>query len=185
MNGYGEEAINFFIAMENENMKPDGVTFVGLLSGCSHSGLVSAGRRYFYQMSSVYGVQPGIEHFGCMVDLLGRAGFLQEAMDVVKNMPMKPNSVVWGSLLQACRFHKDTKFIEQVTQYLLELEPGDGGNYVLLSNFYASLNRWDDVDICRKLMSERGLHKTPGCSSIEVDNVVHEFVGRESRPFTS
>lgn len=184
MNVYGEEAIKFFIAMENENMKPDGVTFVGLLSGCSHSGLVSAGRRYFYQMSSVYGVQPGIEHFGCMVDLLGRAGFLQEAMDVVKNMPMKPNSVVWGSLLQACRFHKDTKFIEQVTQYLLELEPGDGGNYVLLSNFYASLNRWDDVDICRKLMSERGLHKTPGCSSIEVDNVVHEFVGRESRPFT-
>ncbi|XP_058225473.1 pentatricopeptide repeat-containing protein At3g29230-like [Rhododendron vialii] len=183
MHGYGEEAVNAFIAMEKENLKPDEVTFVGLLSGCSHSGLVSAGRRYFSHMSSVFGIQPGIEHYGCMVDLLGRAGLLQEALDVIKTMPMKPNSVVWGTLLRACRVHKDTKFIEQVTQYLLELETNDEGNYVVLSNLYASLNRWDDVNFCRKLMTQRGVRKTPGCSSIEVDNLVHEFVaGDPSRP---
>ncbi|XP_057488080.1 pentatricopeptide repeat-containing protein At1g08070, chloroplastic-like [Actinidia eriantha] len=183
MNGYGEEAINIFISMEKENIKPDGVTFVGLLSGCSHSGLVSAGRRYFSQMGSVYRIQPGIEHYGCMVDLLGRSGFLEEALEVIQTMSMKPNSVVWGSLLRACQVHKNTKVSEQVTQYLLELDPCDGGNYVFLSNLYASLNRWDDVNICRRLMIERGVHKTPGCSSIEVDNVVHEFVaGDTSHP---
>ncbi|GMP48931.1 hypothetical protein CsSME_00016106 [Camellia sinensis var. sinensis] len=183
MHGFGKEAIDVFISMEKESIKPDGVTFVGLLSGCSHSGLMSAGRRYFSQMSSLYGVVPGIEHYGCMVDLLGRAGFLEEALELIKTMPMKPNSVVWGSLLRACQVHKDTKVSEQVTQYLLELDPCDGGNYVFLSNLYASLNRWDDVKICRRLMIERGVRKTPGCSSIEVDNIAHEFVaGDTSHP---
>ncbi|XP_043705090.1 pentatricopeptide repeat-containing protein At1g08070, chloroplastic-like [Telopea speciosissima] len=183
MHGYGDQAINAFVEMEKGGIKPDGVTFVGLLSGCSHSGLVSEGRRYFSQMSDVYGVNPGIEHYGCMVDLLGRAGFLEEALKLVRTMPMMPNSVVWGSLVRACRIHKDTKISEQVTQHLLELDPHDGGNYVFLSNTYASANRWEDVELCRSLMSERRIHKTPGCSSIEVDNVLHEFVaGDTSHP---
>ncbi|XAR60803.1 hypothetical protein NMG60_11034320 [Bertholletia excelsa] len=183
MHGYGQEAIDVFTSLEKEKIKPDGVTFIGLLSGCSHSGLISAGRRYFSQMCSVYNIEPGIEHYGCMVDLLGRSGFLEEAMELIKTMPMKPNAVVWGSLLRACQVHKNTKASEQVTQYLLDLDPRDGGNYVFLSNFYASLNRWDDVKICRRLMIERGVHKTPGISSIELDNIVHEFVaGDTSHP---
>lgn len=183
MNGRGEEAIAAFIVMEKEGIKPDGVTFVGILSGCSHSGLLSAGQRYFSEMLGVYGLEPGVEHYGCMVDLLGRAGYLKEALELIRTMPMKPNSMVLGSLLRACQIHKDTKLGEQVTQQLLELDPCDGGNYVFLSNLYASLSRWDDVNTCRKLMIKRGVHKTPGCSSIEVNNIVHEFVaGDTSHP---
>ncbi|XP_058099730.1 pentatricopeptide repeat-containing protein At3g62890-like [Magnolia sinica] len=182
MHGYGKEAIDAFVAMENERTRPDGVTFVGLLCACSHSGLISEGRRFFSQIG-VYGIEPGIEHYGCMVDLLGRAGFLEEALKLIETMPMKPNCAVWGSLLRACRIHKDAKLSEQVTKHLLELDPCDGGNYVFLSNVYASMNRWDDVESCRKMMLGRGVHKTPGCSLIEVNNVVHEFViGDTSHP---
>ncbi|OVA17250.1 Pentatricopeptide repeat [Macleaya cordata] len=183
MHGFGREAISAFVEMNKGSIKPDGVTFVGLLSGCSHSGLVSEGRQYFSEMHQVYEVEPGIEHYGCMIDLLGRAGFLQEALELIEAMPMKPNMVAWGSLLRACQIHKDTKLSEKVTKHLLELDPDDGGNYVFLSNIYASSNRWDDVEKCRKLMIEKGVRKTPGCSSIEVDNVVHEFVvGDNSHP---
>ncbi|XP_059626397.1 pentatricopeptide repeat-containing protein At1g08070, chloroplastic-like [Cornus florida] len=180
MHGYAKEAIDVFMSMEKEGIKPDGVTFVGLLCGCSHSGLISVGRSYFSQMHAIYGVKPGIEHYGCMIDLLGRAGLLEEALNLILTMPIKPNSVVWGSLLRACQIHKDTKLTEHVTQNLMKLDPCDGGNYVFLSNIYASLKRWDDVDMCRKLMIERGVRKTPGCSSIEVDNIIHEFVAGDS-----
>ncbi|KAF5182871.1 Pentatricopeptide repeat-containing protein [Thalictrum thalictroides] len=183
MHGYGKEAIDAFVEMTKDGMKPDRVIFIGLLSGCSHSGLVSEGRHYFSQMLGVYGVQPGIEHYGCMVDLLGRYGFLAEALELIWSMPMTPNAVVWGSLLRACQIHKDTKLSEQVTKHLLELDPFDGGNYVFLSNIYASVNRWNDVETCRKVMADRGICKIPGCSSIEVGNVVHEFLaGDASHP---
>ena len=183
MHGYGEEAISVFESMEKEGIRADGVSFVGLLCACSHSGMIGEGRRYFSIMRSRYDVEPGIEHYGCMVDLLGRAGFLEEALKLIGSMPMKPNAVVWGSLLRACQIHKNTNIGEQVTQHLLELDPGDGGNYVFLSNLFASLNRWKDVNTCRQLMLERGVRKTPGCSSIEVDNIVHEFVvGDSSHP---
>ncbi|KAK6935646.1 Pentatricopeptide repeat [Dillenia turbinata] len=180
MNGYGKEALDVFSLMEKEGINPDGVTFVGILSGCSHSGLVPAGRKYFSLMVSNYGVEPGIEHYGCMTDLLGRAGLLKEALELVGSMPIKPNSVVWGSLLRACQIHKDPNLSEQVTRHLLELDPADGGNYVFLSNLYASMSCWTDVEKCRKLMTERGVLKTPGCSSIEVDFVVHEFVVKDT-----
>lgn len=180
-NGYGEKAIDLFALMLEEGLKPDGVTFVGLLSGCSHSGLVSAGRRYFSEMHDIYGVTPAIEHYGCMIDLLGRAGLLKEAVELVKTMPMKPNAQVWGSLLRACQIHKDTELSKHVVQNLLDLDPRDGGNYVYLSNFYASLSRWDEVNVCRKVMIDRGVHKEPGCSSIELDGIVHEFVAGDSR----
>nr|GMD73220.1 pentatricopeptide repeat-containing protein At3g62890-like [Ipomoea batatas] len=183
MYGYGNEAIEAFNSMQMEGIKPDGVTFLGLLCACSHSGLVSEGRSYFSQMKSFYGIEPGIEHYGSLVDLLGRSGLLQEALELIRTMPLKPNVVVWGSLLRACHVHKDTKLGEQVTQHLLNLDPHDGANYVFLSNLYASLNRWSDVDMCRKLMNERGVSKTPGCSSIEVENILHEFVaGDTSHP---
>ncbi|KAG9456929.1 hypothetical protein H6P81_001437 [Aristolochia fimbriata] len=175
MHGYGQDAIDAFLAMEKERVKPDGVTFVGLLCGCSHSGLVSEGRNYFFQMCKSYGIEPGIEHYGCMVDLLGRAGCLEEALELIGTMPMKPNAVVWGSFLRACKIHNNAKLSEHVTDKLLELDPQDGGNYVALSNIYASRNCWDSVAFCRRMMLEKGVHKTPGCSSIEVNNVIHEF----------
>ncbi|XP_057967933.1 pentatricopeptide repeat-containing protein At1g08070, chloroplastic-like [Malania oleifera] len=180
MHGYGQEAIDVFTSMKKEKIHPDEVTFVGLLSGCSHSGLVSAGRKYFSQMRLRYGLEPRIEHYGCMVDLLGRAGLLKEALELVRTMPLNPNSVVWGSLLRACQIHKNTELCELVTRHLLELDPSDSGNYVFMSNLYASLNRWSDVGICRKLMIEKGAHKTPGCSSVEVDNIIHEFVAGDT-----
>ncbi|XP_068647781.1 pentatricopeptide repeat-containing protein At1g08070, chloroplastic-like [Aristolochia californica] len=183
MHGYGQDAIDAFLAMEKERVMPDGVTFVGLLCGCNHSGLVSEGRDYFFQMRKLYGIDPGIEHYGCMVDLLGRAGSLEEALELIGAMPMRPNAVVWGSFLRACKIHNDTKLSEQVTNKLLHLDPQDGGNYVALSNIYASMNCWDGVEFCRRMMLEKGVHKTPGCSSIEVNNVIHEFVvGDTSHP---
>ncbi|XP_047328775.1 pentatricopeptide repeat-containing protein At5g66520-like [Impatiens glandulifera] len=176
MNGFGKQAVTLFGSMGSQGVKPDGVTFVGLLSGCGHSGLVSTGKNFFSQMDDVYGLKPAIEHYGCMVDLFGRAGLLDEALDLVKNMPVKPNAIVLGSLLRACQVHKNTEIGEQVTRRLLELNPSDGGNYVFLSNLYASLNRWEDVNVCRKSMAEKGVQKTPGCSSVELNNTVHEFV---------
>ncbi|KMZ76222.1 Pentatricopeptide repeat-containing protein [Zostera marina] len=184
MHGCGREALEAFHAMKKDTrIKPDGITFVGLLSACSHSGLVSEGKKCFLQMVDTYGVEPRIEHFGCMVDLLGRAGFLEEALGFINKMPMKPNAAVYGSLLHACKIHRDTELSEHVTQCLLELNPSDGGNYVFLSNMYASSNRWEDVERCRRIMVEKRVQKIPGCSSIEVDNVVHEFIaGDTSHP---
>ncbi|XP_020591941.1 pentatricopeptide repeat-containing protein At1g08070, chloroplastic-like [Phalaenopsis equestris] len=184
MHGHGQSAIKVFLEMDRiSGLKPDGVTFVGLLSACSHSGLISEGKSYFSQMYEVYGILPQIEHYGCMVDLLGRAGLLQEAMNFIETMTIKPNCVVWGSLLRACKIHKDTEASEWATRRLLELDPNDGANYVFLSNVYASANRWDDVDISRAIMMEQGVRKVPGCSSVEVNNVVHEFVvGDTSHP---
>ncbi|XP_072981647.1 pentatricopeptide repeat-containing protein At4g21065-like [Typha angustifolia] len=184
MSGHGEHAIEVFLEMVGrEKIKPDGITFVGLLSGCSHSGLVSEGKKYFSQMHKVYGLEPKIEHYGCMVDLLGRAGYLEEALNLVETMPIPPNAIVWGSLLRACRIHKNAKLSERVTQHLLQLDPNDGANYVFLSNIYACSNRWDDVEKCRKIMIEKGVRKVPGCSSTEVNNMIHEFVvGDRSHP---
>ncbi|CAN6458348.1 unnamed protein product [Victoria cruziana] len=176
MNGLREEAIDVLSRMEKENMKPDHVTFVGLLSGCSHSGLVAEGLEFFYQMPKKYGIVPRIEHYGCVVDLLGRAGLLGRAQEVVETMPMTPNGVTLGSLLRACRGSRNNLLKEKIIKQMMDLDPSDGANYVLLSNLYAAANRWADVEVIRELMRERGVRKTPGCSSIELNDVVHEFV---------
>ncbi|CAA7399678.1 unnamed protein product [Spirodela intermedia] len=184
MHGHGELAVEAFLEMHRRaGFRPDGVTFVGLLSGLSHSGMVSEGRRFFSQMAEVYGVEPEIEHYGCMVDLLGRAGHLHEALKLIGTMPIEPNAVVWGSLLRACRIHRNAAMSEQVARRLVALDPGDGGNYVLLSNIYASARRWEDVLGCRRAMAEKGVRKLPGSSIVEVNNAVHEFVvGDASHP---
>lgn len=177
INGCGQQAIEMFLEMNRiERIKPDGVTFVGLLSACSHSGLVAEGKQYFSQMLHIYGVEPQIEHYGCMVDILGRAGFLKDALQLLETMPVQPNAIVWGSLLRACHIHRDRKVSEQVTQHLLQFDPNDEANYVLLSNIYASSRRWDDVERCRGIMFRKKVHKLPGCSSIEVNSRLHEFL---------
>eukprot|EP01018_Ginkgo_biloba_P025296 Gb_38992 [translate_table: standard] len=176
MHGHGEDALALFPKMQQTGMKPDHVTFIGVLSACSHAGLVDEGWQYFDCMSREYGLKPKVEHYACLVDLLGRAGHLDEAYNFVKAMPLEPDAVVWGALLGACRIHGNTVLGEHVAEQLFELELENVGCYVLLSNIYAEAGRWDDVAKVRTLMKDRGLKKTPGCSLIEVNNRVHAFV---------
>ncbi|XP_062078946.1 pentatricopeptide repeat-containing protein At4g21065-like [Humulus lupulus] len=183
MHGKAEEALKLFSKMIRVGVKPNWVTFLGLLHACSHMGLVEEGRKFFTSMTRDYGIVPKIEHYGSLVDLLSRAGLLQEAHEFIKNMPIKPNGVVWGALLGGCKVHKNIELAEEAIKHLSELDPLNDGYYVVLSNIYAEAERWEDAARVRKLMRDRGVKKTPGASSITVDGTVHEFVaGDESHP---
>ena len=185
MHGRAEEALRLFSEMSQVGMEPNGVTFIGLLHACSHMGLINQGRKFFASMTRDYGIIPQIEHYGCLVDLLSRAGLLHEAHEFILNMPMKPNGVVWGALLGACRVHKNVEMAEEAIKHLLELDPLNDGYYVVLSNIYAEAGRWEDTARVRKFMKDQQVKKTPGWSSITVDGVVHDFVaGEESHPAT-
>ncbi|KAJ0700824.1 putative tetratricopeptide-like helical domain superfamily [Helianthus annuus] len=179
INGFGNEAINMFNEMLNASVKPDQICYLGVLSACTHTGMVDEGRKFFADMSIHHGIEPEVEHYGCMVDLLGRAGLLAQAYDLINTMPVKPNSVVWRALLGACGIHKDVDLAEIAAKKLIELEPENGGVYVLLCNIYAACNRWDDLHKLRNIMMIRGVTKTPGCSSIEIYGTVNEFVARD------
>ncbi|XP_057846957.2 pentatricopeptide repeat-containing protein At4g02750 [Cryptomeria japonica] len=182
-NGYGKEALQIFEQMLQVGMKANHITFIGVLSGCNHAGLVEEGCRYFDSMSRDYFVTPIIEHYSCMVDILGRAGHLDKALDLIKNMPFEPNSTVWGALLGACRVHGNTKLGKQVAECLFKLEPENPGPYVLLSNIYSAAGMWEDAAKIRKFMKERGVNTKPAYSWIEVNNKVHIFyVGDRSNP---
>ncbi|KAI7990929.1 Pentatricopeptide repeat-containing protein [Camellia lanceoleosa] len=176
MNGNAEEALEFFKLMQIEGFKPDMVSFTGALAACSHAGLVDEGLMLFNVMKSVHRISPRIEHYGCVVDLYSRTGRLEEALNVIENMPMKPNEVVLGSLLAACRTHGNVNLAERLMNHLLELDPSSDSNYVLLSNIYAAVGSWDGANIVRKKMKDFGVQKKPGISSIEIDCDVHEFV---------
>eukprot|EP01018_Ginkgo_biloba_P011198 Gb_27463 [translate_table: standard] len=185
MHGYGKEALDLFEQMEHSSMHPNHVTLVCVLSACCHAGLVDAGWQYFDCMSQHYHITPAMEHYGCMVDLLGRAGRLDEAQDFINKMPITPDATVWRSLLGACRIHNNIELGECVADHLFELEPKNASSYVLLSNMYAAADRWDDIEKVRKMMKDRRVIKIPGCSWIEVNNKVHAFlVGDRSHPQT-
>ena len=145
--------------MQRKGFKPDAVTFTGVLTACSHAGLTDEGLRYYDAMKAEHGITARMEHYGCVVDLLGRAGRLDEAMSVVATMPMRPNEVVLGALLAGCRIHGDVDMAEQLMQYLLEQDPGGDSNYVLLSNIYAGVGKWDGAGMVRGLMKVRGPQK--------------------------
>lgn len=181
MNGQAEKALDVFSQMQlDRRVLPDEVTFVGVLLACSHGGFVEEGGKHFYSMTRKYGVRLAVEHYACMADLLGRCGFLREAEEIIRNMSTKPDVVVWRALLGGCRIHKDVELAERV---ILEMETHGSGDYVLLSNLYASVGRWEDVEKVRRIMKDRGIEKTPGCSSIEVNNTIHEFIsGDRSHP---
>lgn len=185
MHGHAEECLELFTKMANYGLRPNAVTFLGVLCACVHGGLVSEGKEYFRRMGEEFGITPLIQHYGCMVDLFGRAGLIEEARDLVKSMPMEPDVPVWGALLSSSRMHGDIETCEIALRKLIELDPTNSGAHVLLSNVYAKMRRWADVRHVRDLMEARGIKKAPGCSLVEVGGVLHEFlVGDDSHPET-
>ncbi|MQM00905.1 hypothetical protein Taro_033645 [Colocasia esculenta] len=182
IHGHVEEVLKLFSRMKELKVKPNEVTFIGILSACAHRGLVSEGRKFWSSMCQL-GIEPYMEHYGCMVDLLCRAGLIEEAYRFVEAMPISPNSVVWRTLLVGCKNKRILDRGEIVASRLLELEPLNAENYVLLSNMYALSSQWEKVSCLRKMMKENGVQVVPGLSSIEIDGFIHEFVvGDESHP---
>ncbi|GMH03760.1 hypothetical protein Nepgr_005599 [Nepenthes gracilis] len=175
IHGYGDNALETFDQMINEELKPDKVTFIAILSACAHAGRVAEGRELFNKMAAVFGVQPEMEHYACMVDLLSRAGLIEEASKMVKNMPMKPNAFVWGSLLNSTRVCKNAELAEETASNIFSLETKMTGSYMLLSNIYAASGRWDDSARVRLSARTNGLTKTPGQSWIEIKKRVYVF----------
>ncbi|KAH9801566.1 pentatricopeptide repeat-containing protein [Citrus sinensis] len=173
--GFGKDALMLFESMKTVGIKPDDITMVGILSACSHTGLVEKGTEYFYSMNRDYGVIPNSKHYTCMVDLLGRAGRLDEAQNLMKNMPFEPDAATWGALLGACRLYGKTELAEKAAEVIFEMEPENAGMYVLLSNLYAASGRWGDVSKMRLKMRDRGVKKVTGYSWLEVQNKVHTF----------
>lgn len=179
--GFSQDAMHLFNEMCKLGYRPTDITFIGILSAYGHAGLVSEGWQIFHSMKDKYGIQPKIEHYGCMVNLLGRAGHLKEAYELVKNMEINPDPVIWGSLLGACRLHGDLALGEEIAELLINQNLANSGTYILLSNIYAAVGNWEGVARMRTLLKDRGVEKEPGCSSIEVSNKVHEFLAGDLR----
>ncbi|CAN4103898.1 unnamed protein product [Withania somnifera] len=183
MHGRGDEALELFNEMINVGTKPNEVTFLGILHACSHMGLIKKGREFFASMSRDYNISPQIEHYGCMVDLLSRAGLLRDAYELITSIAIKPNAVLWGSFLGGCRIQKDVEMAEEAMRHLGVLDPHNDGYYIIMSNIYAEAKRWKDAARVRKLMKDHGVEKTPGWSRISIAGVTHEFVaGDDNHP---
>ncbi|KAK2973546.1 hypothetical protein RJ640_010601 [Escallonia rubra] len=164
--GEGAEALRFYELMRKAGTKPDSVTFIGVLSACSHNGLVEEGYYYLKSMVEDFALEPGPQHYACMVDLLGRSGRLKEAERFVKNMPIKPNALVWGRLLAACKVHGDVELGRLAAKKVFELEPCNAGAYVSLSNIWADVGEWNEVMKIRTEMKGGGVEKEPGWSYV-------------------
>ncbi|TYJ08381.1 hypothetical protein E1A91_A11G070700v1 [Gossypium mustelinum] len=175
MHGHGKEALHLFDQMK-ALIKPDHVTFVSILSACSHAGLINEGWECFDSMVRDFGVTPTSEHYACMVDLLGRAGQLNQALEFIEKMPVRPEAGVWGALLGACRIHSNVELAEIAAKSLLNLDAENPGRYVLLSNIYASLGKRREAYRIRNLMKSRGVKKKVGWTSIEIKGKMYTFV---------
>ncbi|KAL2456346.1 Pentatricopeptide repeat-containing protein [Forsythia ovata] len=169
--GESTSAIELFKRMEDEGIRPNNITLICVLSACSRMGLVEEGLRIFKSMKDVYGIEPGSQHYGCLVDLISRAGLLEQAIKVVREMPMNPDSYVLGALLSACRVHGDIDIGKEMVEGLAERRLDHSGINVLVSNIYASIDQWDDVERVRKGMEEKNVKKVPGFSLIEVEGL--------------
>ncbi|XP_058082773.1 pentatricopeptide repeat-containing protein At5g15340, mitochondrial [Magnolia sinica] len=184
MHGQGHAALSLFSQMAVE-AQPDDITLVAVLSACSHSGLVDQGRQYFSDLWSVYAIVPKVEHYACMVDLLGRAGQLEEAEALIREMPIRPNEVVLGSLLGSCSLHGKLELGERLLRELVQMDPLNTQYHMLLSNMYASAGRQDKAYALRKMLKSRGIRKVPGMSFIHVGGQVHRFTaGDKMHPQT-
>eukprot|EP00257_Ricinus_communis_P023836 XP_015583937.1 pentatricopeptide repeat-containing protein At2g20540 [Ricinus communis] len=182
MHGDGEGAINLFLKMEEAGFKPDDVTFIAILSACSYSGMAYEGLRVLDRMCNVYNIEPKSEHYGCIIGLLNQAGLLHEAKDIIERMPTSSSSseeaVAWRALLSACCNQGQAQLAEVAAKRLLQLELHSGA-YALLSNLYAATGKYDDSKRIKKMMRNRGVNKLPGCSSIKINGIIHEFVAGE------
>ncbi|PON87262.1 DYW domain containing protein [Trema orientale] len=179
MHGFGTEAIAAFNEMRDAGIEPDEVSFISILHACSHSGLLDEGWRFFNIMRNECNIEPGLEHYACIVDLLSRTGNLSKAYKFIRIMPIKPDATIWGALLCGCRIYHDVKLAEKVAEHVFELEPENTGYYVLLANIYAEAEKWEEVKKLRERMGRKGLKKNPGCSWIEIKGKVNIFVSAD------
>ncbi|XP_057860967.1 putative pentatricopeptide repeat-containing protein At1g68930 [Cryptomeria japonica] len=185
MHGYCNDAFKLFELMKHYGTYPDRVSFVCVLFACCHAGLVDEGCKYFHGMSDSNYILPTMDHYVCMVDLLSRAGYLEEALKFIIKVPIKPAVVGWMCLLAACRSHKNVGLGAFTANVLVELDPKNAAPYILLSDIYSEVGRWGDAQKVRRLMKDREIKKTPGCSWIEINKMVHAFcVGDKSHPQT-
>nr|XP_010925117.1 putative pentatricopeptide repeat-containing protein At3g25970 [Elaeis guineensis] len=173
--GRGRTALDLFFEMQELEVAPDHITFVAVISACSHIGLVEAGSNFLSSMEPVYGIPLRMEHYACGVDLFGRNGQLDEAKKLIESMPFEPDAMVWMTLLGACRIHGDMELASYVAKRLMALDPREHSTYVLLSNMFSGFGMWDDRATIQRVMRSRGLTKVPGWSWIEVKNRVHSF----------
>ncbi|KAL5555673.1 hypothetical protein UlMin_037909 [Ulmus minor] len=176
LHGQSKDAISVFERMiVCGGDVPDEITFMALLNACTHGRLVEEGIAYFDLMTKKYGIKPQIEHYGCLIDLLARAGQFDEAMGIVRGMEMEPDEVVWGSLLNGCKIYGCTDLAEFALHKLIEINPHNGGYDSLLANTYGELGQWDEVQKVRRMLKDRNAYKTPGCSWIEINEQVCQF----------
>ncbi|CAL5440427.1 unnamed protein product [Camellia sinensis] len=177
--GKGEKALQAFQLMLDEGCVPDEVTFIGILSACSHKGLVEEGKKHFDSLNKVYGITPAIEHHACMVNILSRAGKFHEVENFIEEMKLTRNTLIWETVLWASKLHGNVEFGQKAAEKLFELEPEMDYNYILLSDIFATKGRWDDVAKVRALMSNRGIKKEPGCSWVKIDSQAHIFFAQD------
>ncbi|KAL3616642.1 hypothetical protein CASFOL_039036 [Castilleja foliolosa] len=181
MHGEGDKALKLFTSMMDRGVNPNEVTFIAILSACSHSGMVDEGQRLFHKMKEEYGVEPNADHYACVIDLLGRAGRVDEAYEIINSMPRGLDKVgAWSSLLGACRVQQNVHIGEISGFNLIQLEPNVASHYVLLSNIYSLAGLWEKANGLRKKMKEMGVRKEPGCSWIECDEKVHKFLAGDN-----
>lgn len=181
IHGLGREALEIFEEMERNKIQPDEITFIAILNGCNHSGMIKEGQFYFKLMKDKYQIEPRLQHYGCLIDLFGRAGLIEEAMRIIgEAMPMEPDAMAWKSMLSSCVKYGYVIYGEHAATKAIDLAPQDSSSYVLLSNIYAKNKQWEDVERVRELMRERCIQKVPGCSMVMIHGKVHEFiVGKE------
>ncbi|KAF3493362.1 hypothetical protein DY000_02054961 [Brassica cretica] len=183
--GYFEKVCETFHEMVESGTKPGHVTFVSLLTACSHGGLVDQGLAYYDMIARDFGIKPAIEHCVCVIDLLGRSGRLAEAETFISNMPMKPNDLVWRSLLASCKIHGDLDRGRRAAEHLSKLEPEDDSVYVLSSNMFATTGRWEDVESVRNQMGFKNIKKKQACSWVKQKDKVSKFgIGDRTHPQT-
>ncbi|KAH7561222.1 hypothetical protein JRO89_XS10G0195000 [Xanthoceras sorbifolium] len=184
--GHGKKALEVFREMQRNNMEMDGITFIGVITACTHAGLVDEGQQYFDIMVKEHHINPTMEHYSCLIDLYSRAGMLEKAMEIINMMPFAAGATMWRTILAACRVHRNLDLGKHAGEKLISLQPQDSAAYVLLSNMYAAAGHWQERAKMRKLMDERNVKKEAGYSWIEVKNKTYSFLaGDLSHPLSA